>query len=148
MNESREGDDMSTDMLRYLNDRIAAVLQEEKTRRDGAERKAIQLISVSSAGAAILAAFAISIFGGNGTNDVATFLFVMAVAIQLTKSALFSLKAIRPGKAFSEDPVALEKERKVQDYAAALQADVELMLWLYKRLYRRIRQSCCTSIVP
>ena len=131
MNESREGRDMSTSMLRYLNERLAAVLQEEITRGDGAERKAIQLISVSGAGAAIVAAVAISIFKGNGSNDVATVLFVIAVAIQLTKSALFSLMAIRPGRAFYEDPVALVKERKGQDYAAALQADIELMLWLY-----------------
>ena len=122
---------MPTSMLRYLNERLAAVLQEEITRGDGAERKAIQLISVSGAGAAIVAALAISIFKGNGSNDVATVLFIIAVAIQLTKSALFSLMAIRPGRAFSEDPVALVKERKGQDYAAALQEDIELMLWLY-----------------
>ena len=122
---------MPTSMLRYLNERLAAVLQEEITRGDGAERKAIQLISVSGAGAAIVAAVAISIFKGNGPNDVATFLFVIAVAIQLAKSVFFSLMAIRPGRTFCEDPAALVKERKGQDYAAALQADIELMLWLH-----------------
>ena len=122
---------MPTSMLQYLNERLAAVLQEEITRGDGAERKAIQLIPVSGAGAAIVAAVAISIFKGNDSNDVATVLFIIAVAIQLTKSALFSLMAIRPGRVFSEDPVALVKERKGQDYAAALQEDIKLMLWLY-----------------
>lgn len=131
MNKSREGRDMPTSTLRYLNERLAAVLQEEITRGDGAERKAIQLISVSGAGAAIIAAVAISIFKGNVSNDTATVLFVIAVAIQLTKSALFSLMAIKPGRTFYEDPVALVKERKVQDYAAALQADIELRLWLH-----------------
>ena len=122
---------MPPSILRYLNERLAAVLKEEITRGDGAERKAIQLISVSGAGAAIVAAVAISIFKGNGSNDVATFLFVIAVAIQLTKSVFFSLMAIRPGRTFCEDPIALVKERKGQDYPTALQADIELMLWLY-----------------
>ena len=131
MNVSREGREMLTDSLRYRNDRIAAILQEEITRGDVAERKAIQLTSVSGAGAAIVAAFAISIFDGNGANDMATVLFVMAVVIQLGKSAFFSLRAIRPGKTYSEDPVALASERKDQDYPAALQADIELRLWLY-----------------
>ena len=35
MNESQEGRDIPTDILRYRNDRIAAVLQEEITRGDG-----------------------------------------------------------------------------------------------------------------
>ena len=131
MNENWEGRDMPTDSLRYRNDRIAAVLQDEITRGEGAERKAIQLISVSGAGAAIVAAFVISIFNGDGPNDVATFLFVMAVVIQLAKSALFSLRVIRPGKTYREDPVALADERKAQDYAAAMHADIELRLWLY-----------------
>ena len=122
---------MPASMLRYLNERLAAILKKEITRGDGAERKAIQLISVSGAGAAIVAAAAISIFKGNGSNDVATSLFVIAVAIQLTKSVLSSLRAIRPGRAFCEDPDALVKERKGQDSATALQADIELMLWLH-----------------
>ena len=133
MNESQEARDIPTDILRYLNERLAAVLQEEITRGDGAERKAIQLISVSAAGAAIVAALAISIFDRNDVNDVATFLFVMAMVIQLAKSAFFSLRAIRPGKTFREDPVALADEREGQDYAAALQADIELRLWLYRK---------------
>ena len=59
------------------------------------------------------------------------FLFVLAVVIQLAKSAFFSLWVIRPGKAYGEDPVALANERNAQNYAAAMQADIELRLWLY-----------------
>ncbi len=131
MNEMPAGRGMpdTTTELRYVNDRISAILKEELARGERAERKAIQLLSISGAGAAIV----IAVFKENGQSDVMTVVFVMAVIVQLAKSAWFSLKTISPRKIYREDPNALAKERKTQDYSTALQADIDLRLWLYNK---------------
>ena len=129
--ESENNSDGLTE-LRYRNERIVAILQDEISRGDGAERKAIQLIAICGAGAAIVSAFVIAMLGGNAPRDGTTVVFVTALAVYLARSAIFSLMAIRPGKKFREDPIALMKERLTQDYAASLQADIDLSLWLYK----------------
>ena len=119
--------------LRHLNEQTTAILRAEMSRGDGAERKAIQLISVCGAGAAIVSAFVIAMLRGHAPSDGATVFLVTAVAICLAKSAIFALMAIRPVKKFRVDPILLVKEQITGDYAANLQANVELDLWLYKK---------------
>lgn len=121
---------------RYLDERIVGILKAELSRGEGAERKAIHLLTITAAGAGIVTALIVAMFDRTGSNDTTILVFVTAVVLQLTKSAFYSLKAIRPGKVFMEDPNALTQERKTQDYATALEADIDLRLWLYSKAVR------------
>lgn len=121
------------DQLRYLNERLLLAINQEMSRGDRAESKAVQMITFCGAGAAIVSAFAIAMLGGKAPCDETTVVFVAALAVFLTKSTGFSLIAIRPIMKFQEDPSALIEERMNQDYPTNLQADIELRLWLYKK---------------
>ena len=116
--------------LRYLNERISAILKDETLRGVNAERKAIQFISFCGAGAAIVAACVIAML--RSPTSGAIVLFVWALIILLTKSTIFALRVIKPIVRSQEEPVALVNERATQDYATILQGDIDLWLSLYK----------------